>query len=240
MSRGGIAACLLLSAAALARGQAPADDDPPAEKTYLAIDVLKGVPGSRIPVLMADWSKALGVKCDHCHEGETFEVTTKPAHETARRMVRMSNAVSDSHLKAEGGVTCWSCHRGSLKPAKIGRDALDAALAAWPPDVAGVDDERKLQMSVYSASLGVSCDHCHAPGRWRDASKKPHATAVRMASMFAEFPKHAPQMAGQTQCFTCHHGAAKVEKAAPRPRRTSPVARRGSFPDRKASRTPGE
>lgn len=210
------AAALLGTHVALAQ-----DEEPPAEKTYLKIDVLKGLPSSKVPLTMFEWSRALGVKCDHCHQGEEFENGTKPTHATARQMARMTAAVSASHLKAEGGVTCFSCHRGSVKPARLAPELLDAELKKWPEELDALPDERKLQMTVYKLSLGVECTHCHNAPQWRDATKPAHASAVRMATMFDEFPKHIPDQTGKLQCFSCHQGAAKVEKVAPRPKRPS-------------------
>jgi hypothetical protein len=216
-----LAASVVAGTGLVASAQPPAapppapSDDPPAETAYLNIDVLKGIPASRIPIIMSEWSRALGVKCEHCHVGEEFENASLDKHAVSKRMSRMATAVSASHLKAEGGVTCWSCHRGRAVPKGLPGDAVDAARKTWPEDLDFVDEDRKLTMTVYTVSLGVTCEHCHAVPKWADRSKPQNGAARRMATLFDEFPKHVPDLAGKMQCYSCHQGATKVEKAPP-------------------------
>lgn len=186
--------------------------DPPAEVRYRNIDVLKGLPSSLVPVIMRRWSKALGVECVHCHEGEDFERGGKKTYVMARRMARMAAAVSEKYLKAEGGVTCRTCHRGSVRPARLPGDALDLELATWPENLETVREQHALTMSVFNLSLGVKCQHCHSESSWKSGTKDQHATAKRMASMFDEFPRHLGPRSGRMQCFTCHHGSTEVER----------------------------
>jgi hypothetical protein len=67
---------------------------------------------------------------------------------------------------------------------------------------------------VYDVTLGVSCDHCHAPPDWKGAEKKPMKMVARMTALFDEFPKYMPATA-RTQCFTCHKGHIKPPPRAP-------------------------
>ena len=184
----------------------------PAEIQYQSIEVLKGLPSSRVPVIMREWSKALGVECGHCHEDDAYERTGKNTHAMARRMARMVAAVSEKYLKAEGGVTCWSCHRGTARPARLPGDALDLELARWPRDLEASREEHSVTMSVFTISLGVSCQHCHSKSRWKSGARAQHKVAKRMVSMFDEFPNHLGPRSGRMQCFTCHHGSVRVEK----------------------------
>lgn len=71
----------------------------------------------------------LGVRCEHCHQGEgddlskfDFASDARPAKTKARVMLKMVGAINDDHLKGLGGtpppaVTCYTCHRGATKPA---------------------------------------------------------------------------------------------------------------------------
>ncbi|MSO50695.1 MAG: c-type cytochrome [Acidobacteria bacterium] len=72
--------------------------------------------------LMRTFTVALGVQCTHCHVGtpqERFK-DDLPAKATARKMLKMVMAVNADHLGVKPGepnkATCYSCHRGALKP----------------------------------------------------------------------------------------------------------------------------
>ena len=45
-------------------------------------------------------------------------------------------------------------------------------------------------MSVYSASLGVECSHCHEAGNCAATTKPAHAMVEKMMPIFDEIPKH--------------------------------------------------
>ena len=82
----------------------------------------KDMPRAEITALMRTFTAALGVQCTHCHVGtpqERFK-DDLPAKATARKMLKMSMAINADHLGIKAGepnkVTCFSCHRGALKP----------------------------------------------------------------------------------------------------------------------------
>lgn len=177
----------------------------------------------------AAFNTALGVACEHCHE-------TPARMDRAQRMVRMRDGLSRGTLQPLGGVTCWTCHRGKAKPARVPRSswmdivqkwpgpAMDEATLAKPAkevfrNLQVLDGDSpasliRMSMSIYSASLGVACDHCHVPGKW-DADDKPaKQTARTMLRMFGELPGFFVKDASPTfQCFTCHQGAAKPQRS---------------------------
>ena len=80
---------------------------------------------------MKNFTRALGVRCQHCHIGEEgmplekfdFVADTKPEKQTARAMMRMTaeinghvgKAIPDAAAKGYQ-VTCFTCHRGSAHP----------------------------------------------------------------------------------------------------------------------------
>jgi hypothetical protein len=97
---------------------------------------------SRVQVmsLMRTFTAALGVQCGHCHAGTApnfnYPSDEKPTKEVARKMIHMVMHINDEHLKGIGSadvparpagappalgtpekVTCFTCHRGVLKPA---------------------------------------------------------------------------------------------------------------------------
>lgn len=75
------------------------------------------------PVMMGV-ANALGVQCTYCHERDR-SLDTKPQKLVARKMFDMTLHINNEHLKGIGEpaadgqwkVTCFTCHRGSLKPA---------------------------------------------------------------------------------------------------------------------------
>lgn len=99
---------------------AATDGPPPATAAdgknlqVLAKDMSK----SDIKKLMKTWTKALGVKCKHCHKTSDMSQDT-PMKEKARAMVRMAKTVNGKYLsKAKNKVDCATCHRGQKKPAR--------------------------------------------------------------------------------------------------------------------------
>lgn len=81
-----------------------------------------------VPV-MRSFALNLGVRCEHCHVGEgndlskfDFASDAKPPKATARKMLAMVAGLNQT-LGVEPGspatarkVTCFTCHRGAVKP----------------------------------------------------------------------------------------------------------------------------
>lgn len=65
---------------------------------------------------MQAFAAALGVMCDFCHEMDR-SVDSKPQKETARMMIKMVSEINGKFGDAKEHVTCYTCHRGSNKPA---------------------------------------------------------------------------------------------------------------------------
>jgi hypothetical protein len=67
---------------------------------------------------MQSFSEALGVNCSYCHvSAEAADKDDKPAKEIARKMLTMVREINKGYPTTEGQVTCFTCHRGSIKPA---------------------------------------------------------------------------------------------------------------------------
>jgi len=90
-----------------------------AEDVYKNIQVFQGVPAARLPDVMKNFSRWLGVQCDACHVPKEFEKDDKPAKLAARRMMRMVRKIGADNFGDRNPVTCWMCHRGSLKPESL-------------------------------------------------------------------------------------------------------------------------
>jgi hypothetical protein len=162
------------------------------------------------------YNVALGVACEHCHTSGNFADATKPTFDFARRMARMVEGLNDGPLKTLSGVTCWSCHRGHTAPPRLPRADWESIAAAHAQEFAG-RDTLSLSMSVYSASLGVACSHCHVDGDWAAASKRPYQMVARMATIFELIPTYFDSAVREprTQCYMCHQGRTRVERTPP-------------------------
>lgn len=156
---------------------------------------------------MQAWSKALGVECTHCHAGDNWTDTSKPAFDFARRMMRMVAGLNAGPMKDLGGVTCWTCHRGKPTPARLARAIWEKIRDDHAAEFDGPN--RAIAMSVYAASLGVDCSHCHDTDR-KANTKAPKAMVARMLPIFDEIPKHFDDSRRPvTQCYMCHQGSTK-------------------------------
>jgi hypothetical protein len=75
---------------------------------------------------MRTFTAALGVECSHCHVGTQQERAKddNPKKGIARKMLAMTMAINKDLLKDVGEpaaagamkVTCFTCHRGAIKP----------------------------------------------------------------------------------------------------------------------------
>jgi hypothetical protein len=81
----------------------------------------KDMTGPQVSAYMQTVRQALGVQCTHCHVGGPADRAKDdmPTKMMARNMMKMVNGLNDSlgGTMAEPKVTCFTCHRGSIKPA---------------------------------------------------------------------------------------------------------------------------
>jgi hypothetical protein len=96
---------------------------------------------------MRGFTRALGVKCDHCHERVTpppgsqqdmnYASDAKPEKGVARQMIRMVNDVNTRYLSqinpAGENVQCMTCHRGKRIPDVTLPEAPHPPQAPTPP-----------------------------------------------------------------------------------------------------------
>ena len=100
--------------------QAQTHDSPKtSEQVYKNIQVLKGIAADRVLPSMQFISASLGVRCEHCHVEGSFEKDDKKPKQTARKMMEMMFALNQNSFEGKREVTCYSCHRGSLRPVSI-------------------------------------------------------------------------------------------------------------------------
>ena len=90
----------------------------------------KDMPHEEIDKLMIGYSRALGVRCNHCHVGEPgkmrqedFHLDDKPEKDKTRQMIQMTRDLNEKYLPMLGSrenppirIDCVTCHRGVTEP----------------------------------------------------------------------------------------------------------------------------
>jgi hypothetical protein len=162
---------------------------------------------------MEVWSRALGVECTHCHVDGNWKDGSKPTFEFGQRMNRMVTAVNAGPLHDVGVISCWTCHRGQPIPARLPRELWETIRAEHLAEFADRPN-RAIAMSVYAASLGVDCSHCHESDRALNTKPAKALVKNKMLSIFEEIPKHFDKAVRMpsTQCYMCHQGRTKPER----------------------------
>src|SRR4051794_32317506 len=87
-----------------------------AEDVFKNIQVLKGTSADQFIPTMQFIGASLGVECDFCHVERAFEKDDKKPKQIARKMMQMMFAINKDNFDGQREVTCYSCHRGSMKP----------------------------------------------------------------------------------------------------------------------------
>lgn len=114
----GLALVVVLSAGAQ---QQPQTADETAEQRYKNIQVLKGTSVEQFNLAMHAISAELGVECGYCHvgHGNLFPLDTKPAKNTARKMMQMVMDINKNNFGGRQEVTCYTCHQGHPNPVSM-------------------------------------------------------------------------------------------------------------------------
>lgn len=86
------------------------------EQKYKNIQTLKGIPEGRMDDIMFAFRAALSVDCTHCHTGDQYEKDDKPAKKVTREMIQMTRELNAKQAPGMERITCFTCHRGQLKP----------------------------------------------------------------------------------------------------------------------------
>ena len=106
-----------------AQGQAGAEPQAAPPKNLQVLP--KDIPRPQLLATMRTFTAALGVECSHCHVSSQDRASdAKPQKLVARKMLDMTMHINNEHLKGVGEppaagqskVTCFTCHRGVLKP----------------------------------------------------------------------------------------------------------------------------
>lgn len=121
----GSAMALLVAACTSVNAQPPQTAPAAPAGQFSNLKVLPAaIPRDNLIALMRSMSAALGVECSHCHVGDKgkmdFASDAKREKDTARAMMLMVRRINEQELKVtdwrESKVTCFTCHRGAVKP----------------------------------------------------------------------------------------------------------------------------
>jgi hypothetical protein len=108
-----------------ARTQEPAPA-PPARQ-FKNVQVMKDIAFEQMNPAMHLIAGQLGVGCTYCHVWEQWEREDKPQKQVARGMMALTAAINRTSFGGAQLVNCYTCHRGSPKPATM------VALPVPPP-----------------------------------------------------------------------------------------------------------
>jgi photosynthetic reaction center cytochrome c subunit len=100
------------------------------------VPLLKDVPVDEFLGTMAFFSAATGLNCTDCHTEDSGGSWAKYADDSplkirARGMLRMMNAINATNFGGRQVVTCFTCHRGTSRPAVM--PSLDLLYSSPPP-----------------------------------------------------------------------------------------------------------
>lgn len=138
-----------------------------AEQVYKNIQQLKGTPADQVGPAMQFISASLGVNCEFCHVQGKMDADDKGAKKTARAMMVMQAAINKEAFHGNLQVTCYSCHRGSVRPvntpAVLESDAAPARTEARPaaPPAGGTAAPTADQIAEKYASAVGGVDAMH-------------------------------------------------------------------------------
>jgi len=104
--------------------------DKPVEQVRKNIQILRGLPDSQLFPVMNFIGDSLGVHCDYCHviqgvDPKTgrdiwqYESDDKAAKIRGREMLKMVLDINKTTFGGNQTVTCYSCHRGSTRVARV-------------------------------------------------------------------------------------------------------------------------
>lgn len=167
----GLVRCVLI-AAALAFSVPPAIGQIPERFENLQI-LPKDITRAQLVQVMRGFTSSLGVRCQYCHVGEegaslatfNFKTDEKPTKRSARVMMRMVEAINQTHLSqldtiahSHGGVSsthvterievqCVTCHRGQARPRML--ESVIAGVIADSGVPAAVESYRALKSRYY-------------------------------------------------------------------------------------------
>jgi len=92
-----------------------------ASDVFLNVPDMGDVPVDAFMETMGMFASALGLNCADCHSfasSSSWEAYAEetPIKRTSRRMIQMVGDINDTFFGGQPFVSCWTCHRGDLRP----------------------------------------------------------------------------------------------------------------------------
>ena len=181
------------------------------------VQVLKGKDYGGVLAQMSNYTEALGVGCEYCHNVGNFAYDT-PTKKIARTMIAMVGKIQDDWVapihqaypkfQVTGAVGCITCHRGQPLHA-VAYNIVPVQYLDWPAKSTRQAGFVVNSMYSVSKSLGVNCLFCHNSADFITLQGYPtNRIAHRMWQMVdAINHKYLPANIEAVTCYTCHHGA---------------------------------
>jgi hypothetical protein len=88
----------------------------PAGEIYENVIVHASLPANELRDVMASYTRALGVGCDHCHTPGDWASDAAIVKQLTRVMSEMQGNLSRDVFEGQELVSCWTCHRGETRP----------------------------------------------------------------------------------------------------------------------------
>jgi hypothetical protein len=88
------------------------------------VQILTNMTDTQLQRTMNMMRASLGVHCDFCHvvddkTGWQFDKDDKKEKKTAREMIAMTLKINKEQFNGHVDVSCWTCHRGAIRPVSI-------------------------------------------------------------------------------------------------------------------------
>ena len=109
-----------VTAAALSAQTPSSGRVPLAEDVFKNVQTLQGIPVDEFMDTMGMFSAATGLNCTNCHQADnstswdSYAVETR-LKQSARRMLRMVNALNKDNFGGTPTITCYTCHHGDQR-----------------------------------------------------------------------------------------------------------------------------
>lgn len=123
------------------------------------VKLLTGLTDRELQRTMNMMRASMGTHCDHCHVNHKdkewdFASDDKPTKKRAREMIQMVMDLNRTTFGGNAVVSCWTCHRGSTRPARLVSLPQTAPPLPTPkPEMPQLPAAKDL-VAKYAAALG--------------------------------------------------------------------------------------
>ena len=119
-----ITAVMFCGLVSIAGARVAAQQTPPPPQNLKVLP--KDIARPALTAIMRGYTAALGVQCNQCHVEDMAQRASdeNPKKDIARKMIKMTMDINATYLQGVGTpampdqpkVTCFTCHRGAVKP----------------------------------------------------------------------------------------------------------------------------